>query len=69
MREGRSRVGAAAGTAVGAAAGAADGATAKGSKDKSPDVGEKRKSKNFTVTQTVFLTQSLDTEGDLDTPE
>ena len=45
-----------------------DGATAKGSKDKDPDIGEKRKRTNFTATQTVFLTQTLE-KGDLDTPE
>jgi hypothetical protein len=56
------------GDAAGAAAGAADGATAKGSKDKDPDIGEKRKRTNFTATQTVFLTQTLE-KGDLDTPE
>ena len=35
-------------------AGAADGANAKGSKDKAPDVGEKRKRTKFTATQQVF---------------
>jgi hypothetical protein len=59
----------AASSAVGGdAAGAADGATAKGSKDKDPDIGEKRKRTNFTATQTVFLTQTLE-KCDLDTPE
>ena len=38
----------------GASAGAADGANAKGSKDKAPDVGEKRKRTKFTATQQVF---------------
>ena len=57
-----------AGDAAGAARGAVDGATAKGSKDKAPDVGEKRKRTNFTAAQKVFLEQEL-VKGDLDTQE
>jgi len=57
-----------AGGVAGAAAGAADGANEKGSKDKAPDVGEKRKRTNFTATQQIWLTQELD-KGNLDTAE